>query len=39
MLAKALGVQTMIAAVTKMGTHGWDEARYSNIKTLVSAFL
>lgn len=39
MLAKALGVQSMIAVVTKMGTSNWSEARYNLIKQQVAPFL
>jgi peptide chain release factor subunit 3 len=35
MLARALGVQSMIAVVTKMSTVGWAEARYSLIRKQV----
>jgi len=39
MLAKALGVQSLIVAVTKMGTVDWSESRYSHIKGQVAPFL
>ena len=39
MLAKALGVQTMIAVVTKMGTVNWSQNRFNHIKTQVAPFL
>lgn len=39
MLAKALGVQSMIAVVTKMGTVDWAQARFNHIKQEVSPFL
>lgn len=39
MLAKALGVQTMIAVVTKMGTVEWSETRFNHIKSQVAPFL
>lgn len=39
MLAKALGVQNLMVAVTKMGTVDWSEARYNHIKQQVSPFL
>jgi translation elongation factor EF-1alpha len=32
MLAKALGVQSLIAVVTKMGLVNWSETRYKQIK-------
>jgi peptide chain release factor subunit 3 len=35
MLAKALGVQSMIAVVTKMGTVNWSETRFNLIKKQV----
>lgn len=39
MLAKALGVQSLIVGVTKMSTVDWSEARYNLIKQQVSPFL
>jgi translation elongation factor EF-1alpha len=39
MLAKALGVQSMIAVVTKMGTVNWSETRFNHIKSQVGPFL
>lgn len=39
MLAKALGVQSLVVAVTKMGTNDWSEARYNHIKSQVTPFL
>ena len=39
MLATALGVKSMIAVVSKMGTVDWDERRYRHIKEQVSPFL
>lgn len=39
MLATALGVKSLIAVVTKMGTTGWSEERYKYIQDQVSPFL
>ena len=39
MLAKALGVIELIAVVTKMGTVGWNEKRFTTIKDQVNPFL
>lgn len=39
MLAKALGVQSLIVSITKMGTIDWSEARFNHIKSQVAPFL
>ena len=39
MLATALGVQNMIAVVTKMSTVNWSQERFDLIKSQVSPFL
>jgi translation elongation factor EF-1alpha len=39
MLAKALGVQSMVAVVTKMGVVDWSEARFNHIKSQVTPYL